>query len=82
MSPHRPVGRGRFSEVPRRHCFPINFGGIRFAGRIGAAGGTEMTRGLFLLAVEVVASAQNLPDVLKQGEKVFSGTCATGIARG
>ena len=41
-----------------------------------------MTRGLFLLAVGVVASAQNLPDVLKQGEKVFSGTCATGYCHG
>ncbi|MDP9112052.1 MAG: c-type cytochrome [Acidobacteriota bacterium] len=41
-----------------------------------------MTRALFLLAVAVVASAQNLPDVLKQGEKVFSGTCATGYCHG
>ena len=41
-----------------------------------------MMRALFLLAVGVVASAQNLPDVLKQGEKVFSGTCATGHCHG
>jgi mono/diheme cytochrome c family protein len=41
-----------------------------------------MTRALLLLAVEVVASAQNLPDVLKQGEKVFSGTCSTGYCHG
>ena len=41
-----------------------------------------MTRALFMLAVGVVASAQNLPDVLKQGEKVFSGTCATGYCHG
>jgi mono/diheme cytochrome c family protein len=41
-----------------------------------------MTRSLLLLAVGVVASAQNLPDVLKQGEKVFSGTCATGYCHG
>ena len=41
-----------------------------------------MTRALVLLSVGVVASAQNLPDVLKQGEKVFSGTCATGYCHG
>ena len=41
-----------------------------------------MTKSLFLLAVVVAASAQNLPDVLKQGEKVFSGTCATGYCHG
>ena len=41
-----------------------------------------MTRSLFLLAVVVAASAQNLPDVLKQGEKVFGGTCATGYCHG
>ena len=39
-----------------------------------------MTRSLFLLAV--AASAQNLPDVLTQGEKVFSLTCATGYCHG
>jgi len=41
-----------------------------------------MTRALFLLTVGIVASAQNLPDFLKQGEKVFSGTCATGYCHG
>lgn len=41
-----------------------------------------MTRALFLLAVGVVAPAQDLPDVLQQGEKVFSGTCATGYCHG
>ena len=41
-----------------------------------------MTRALFLLTVGVVASAQNLPEVLKQGEKVFSETCATGYCHG
>jgi mono/diheme cytochrome c family protein len=41
-----------------------------------------MTRALCLLGMGVVASAQNLPDVLKQGEKVFSGTCATGYCHG
>ena len=41
-----------------------------------------MTRTLFLLSVGVLASAQNLPEVLKQGEKVFTGTCATGYCHG
>ena len=41
-----------------------------------------MTRTLFLIAVGIVASAQNLPDVLKQGEKVFNETCATGYCHG
>ena len=41
-----------------------------------------MTRSLFLLTVGVVASAQNLPEVLKQGEKVFSERCATGYCHG
>jgi hypothetical protein len=41
-----------------------------------------MTRALFLLAMGVVASAQNLPDVLKQGEKVFSGACAMNYCHG
>jgi len=64
--------------VVSRCIFPpgLNFGGIRVAGRIDVAGGIEMTRALFLLAVGVVASAQNLPDLLKQGER-----CSAGGAR-
>jgi mono/diheme cytochrome c family protein len=41
-----------------------------------------MTRALLVLAVGGAASAQNLPGVLKQGEKVFSGTCATSYCHG
>jgi len=41
-----------------------------------------MTRTLLLLAVGAVSFGQNLPDVLKQGEKVFAETCATGYCHG
>jgi len=35
-----------------------------------------------LIAAGALASAQNLPDILKQGEKVFNQTCATGYCHG
>ena len=35
-----------------------------------------------LIAAGTLASAQNLPDILKQGEKVFNQTCATGYCHG
>jgi mono/diheme cytochrome c family protein len=46
-----------------------------------------MTGALFLIALSTLAPvqtlrAQNLQDVLKQGEKVFSATCATGYCHG
>src|SRR5262249_3860643 len=37
---------------------------------------------LFLMLMPVLATAQNLQDVLKQGEEVFSKTCATGYCHG
>jgi len=40
-------------------------------------------KGIFLLFfVPALAGAQNLPDVLKQGEEVFNKTCATGYCHG
>jgi mono/diheme cytochrome c family protein len=40
-------------------------------------------KGLFLLMfIPAVAAAQNLSDVLKQGEEVFNKTCATGYCHG
>src|SRR5438552_8266304 len=40
-------------------------------------------KGIFLLFfVPVLAAAQNLPDVLKQGEDVFNETCANGYCHG
>jgi mono/diheme cytochrome c family protein len=41
-----------------------------------------MKRGLLLLALAAAAGAQNLPDVLKQGETVFNKSCATGYCHG
>jgi mono/diheme cytochrome c family protein len=41
-----------------------------------------MKRGFLLLAIAAFAAAQNLPDVLKQGETVFSKSCATGYCHG
>ena len=41
-----------------------------------------MTRTLLLIAAGAVSFGQNLPDVLKQGEKVFAETCATGYCHG
>jgi cytochrome c553 len=41
-----------------------------------------MTRTLLLLLAGAVSFGQNLPDVLKQGEKVFAETCATGYCHG
>ena len=41
-----------------------------------------MTRAFLFLAVAVLAAAQNLQDVLKQGETVFSKSCATGYCHG
>ena len=37
---------------------------------------------LLLFCVSAFAGAQNLPDVLKQGEEVFNKTCATGYCHG
>jgi len=41
-----------------------------------------MKRGLLLLALAAAGGAQNLPDVLKQGETVFNKSCATGYCHG
>jgi len=41
-----------------------------------------MTRAFFFLAVAALAAAQNLQDVLKQGETVFGKSCATGYCHG
>lgn len=41
-----------------------------------------MTRAILFLAVAALAVAQNLQDVLKQGETVFSKSCATGYCHG
>ncbi len=41
-----------------------------------------MKLGSLLLAATAFAAAQNLPDVLKQGEAVFSKSCATGYCHG
>jgi mono/diheme cytochrome c family protein len=35
-----------------------------------------------LIGTSALVSAQNLPDILKQGEKVFNQTCATGYCHG
>ena len=37
---------------------------------------------ILLLFIPALAVAQNLPDVLKQGEEVFNKTCATGYCHG
>ena len=41
-----------------------------------------MTRVLCLIAVSALAPAQNLQEGLKQGEKVYNQTCATGYCHG
>jgi mono/diheme cytochrome c family protein len=41
-----------------------------------------MTRTLLLIAAGALSWGQNLQDVLKQGEKVFGETCATGYCHG
>lgn len=41
-----------------------------------------MTRAFLLLAAAALGVAQNLPDVLKQGETVFNKSCATGYCHG
>ena len=41
-----------------------------------------MTRAFLFLAAAALAAAQNLPDVLKQGETVFNKSCATGYCHG
>lgn len=41
-----------------------------------------MRRLIVLLFISALAQAQNLPDVLKQGEDVFNKTCATGYCHG
>ena len=35
-----------------------------------------------LFFISALAGAQNLPDVLKEGEEVFAKTCATGYCHG
>src|SRR5437867_2975345 len=46
------------------------------------AGGIEMKALFVLLFVPALAGAQNLPDVLKQGEDVFNKSCAAGYCHG
>jgi mono/diheme cytochrome c family protein len=41
-----------------------------------------MKRGLLVLAVTAIGLAQNLADVLKQGETVFNKSCASGYCHG
>src|SRR5260370_10156227 len=53
----------------------LSFGCVR------ASGGIEV-RAALLLLVPVLGCAQNLQNVLKQGEQVFNKSCATGYCHG
>ena len=65
----RLVPGGKFS--PRIHV-----------GRVRVAGGIAMKRALLFLALAALATLSQAQDLVKQGEAVFSKSCATGYCHG
>ena len=71
------VGGAAVGIVPRGEFPPgVHVGGVRIAG------GIAMKQAFFFLALAALAMFSQAQDLVKQGEAVFSKSCATGYCHG